>query len=186
MSDGLTARLADRLKQLRHERSWSLEDLSSRSGISRASLSRLENADVSATTEVLAKLCSAYALSLSRLLAMVEEDFASLVRKKEQSEWHDKRAGFRRRVVSPPSENLQGEVVSCDLKKNTVLSYDAPSVPGMEHHLYLQNGALEVEIDGQRHSLKAGDCLRYHSYGATQFRTSKSHEAQYVLVLIGG
>ena len=47
----LTTRLADRLRELRRERGWSLDDLASRSGISRATLSRMEKADVSSTAE---------------------------------------------------------------------------------------------------------------------------------------
>jgi transcriptional regulator with XRE-family HTH domain len=37
-------RLAERLRALRGERGWSLDELARRSGVSRATLSRLENA----------------------------------------------------------------------------------------------------------------------------------------------
>ena len=44
---GLDMRIASRLKGLRQERGWSLDELAGRAGVSRATLSRLENAEVS-------------------------------------------------------------------------------------------------------------------------------------------
>ena len=43
----LDQRLAGRLKALRLARGWSLDELAGRAGVSRATLSRLENAEVS-------------------------------------------------------------------------------------------------------------------------------------------
>ncbi len=52
-------RIAQRLKTLRAERGWSLDELAGRSEISRATLSRLENAEVSPTASALGKLAAA-------------------------------------------------------------------------------------------------------------------------------
>jgi len=73
-------RIANRLRALRSEKGWSLDQLGQRSSVSRATLSRLENAEVSATANVLGKLCAAYGLTLSRLMAMVEDDYTALIR----------------------------------------------------------------------------------------------------------
>ena len=91
-------RIARRLKALRAERGWSLDELAGRSEVSRASLSRIENAEVSPTASVLGKLCAAYDLPMSRLMHMVEDDFAPLVRRDRQPLWTDPATGFRRRA----------------------------------------------------------------------------------------
>ena len=65
-------RIAQRLRALRGERGWSLDELARRSAVSRATLSRLENAEVSPTTAVLGRLCSAFGLTMSRLLARLQ------------------------------------------------------------------------------------------------------------------
>src|SRR5215510_865195 len=96
-------RIAQRLKSLRGERGWSLDELAKRSTVSRATLSRLENAEVSPTASVLGKLCAAHGLTLSRLMRMVEEDFPPLVRRDAQPVWIDPENGFRRRSISPPA-----------------------------------------------------------------------------------
>lgn len=184
MEETVTSRLAERLKILRQERRWSLNELSDRSGVSRATLSRLENGEVSPTTDVLARLCAAYGLTLSRLLLMVEAEFQPVVRLKDQTIWKDSKAGFTRRVVSPPAGPLAGEVIACELKAGAVISYDRPPVPGLEHHLYMQEGGLEITVDGQVHEVRSGDCLRYQLYGASEFRTKGDIPARYLLVLI--
>lgn len=184
MDDTLTSKLAGRLKRLRQDRGWSLDQLTKSSGVSRATLSRLENAEVSPTAEVLSKLATAYALTISRLLSMVEDGFNPVVCRNAQTLWSDPARKFTRRSVSPPAHPLAAEVLECDLKANSCLAYDAPPVPGLEHHLILLEGYLEVLIEDQLHKLNVGDCLRYQLFGTSEFRTLKGKSAKYILVLV--
>ena len=177
-------RLARRLKGLRVERDWSLDELARRSNVSRATLSRLENAEVSATASVLGKLCAAYGLTMSRLMHMVEDDFVSLVRRSEQSVWTDRTVGFRRRLVSPPTQALTAEVLECELEAGTRIIYDHPPRPGLEHHLLLIEGRLSISVDGQSYELEPGDCLRYQLFGSSAFATPEQCPARYILVII--
>ena len=64
----IDSRIAARLKELRAARGWSLDELAKRSEVSRATLSRLEKAEVSASAAVLGKLCAVYGLPMSRLM----------------------------------------------------------------------------------------------------------------------
>jgi transcriptional regulator with XRE-family HTH domain len=177
-------RIARRLKELRAERGWPLDELARRSGVSRATLSRLENAGVSPTTAVLGRLCAAYGLTLSRLMHMVEDDFPPVVRRADQPLWRDPTIGFRRRAVSPPAQTLAGEALDCEIDAATQIAYDAPPRPGLEHHLLLLEGELTVTVDGQRHDLKPGDCLRYQLSGPSAFATPQRCGARYVLFMV--
>lgn len=177
-------RLAARLKQLRVERGWSLDQLASASQVSRATLSRLENGEVSPTTSVLGKLCAAYGLAMSRLLRMVEDDFPPVLRRAQQSVWSDPDTGFRRRCISPPSRALSGEALECELDAGVTIAYAASPRPGMEHHLLLQEGRLSVTVDGKSHDLLAGDCLRYQLHGASAFVTPPDSGARYFLFIV--
>ena len=183
--DGTTEqRLAQRLKQLRLDQGWSLDQLASASQVSRATLSRLENGEVSPTTKVLGALCGAYGLAMSRLLRMVEDDFAPVLRRAQQSVWTDQETGFRRRCVSPPARALAGEALECELDAGVTIRYAASPRPGMEHHLLLQQGKLSVTVDGRSHDLAAGDCLRYQLHGASAFATPPDSGARYFLFII--
>jgi len=177
-------KIARRLRELRAERSWSLDELARRSKVSRATLSRLENAEVSPTASVLGKLCAAYGMTLSRLMHMVEDQFAPLVRRRSQPVWEDATIGYRRRSVSPPAQTLAGEALECELKPATRITYDDSPRPGLEHHLILIDGQLQLTVDGQTFDLKPGDCLRYQLFGASTFVTSEKRGARYVLFMV--
>ena len=162
-------RLARTPARVAARRSWSLDELSALSGVSRASLSRIENGEVSPTASVLGRLAGAHRTTVSRLLADIEGDAPALVRRDEQSEWVDPATGFRRRSVSPPSLSFDCELLSCELPAGARIDYPLPPRLGLEHHLYLMDGALELAIEGVVHRLHAGDCLRYKLMGQSSF-----------------
>lgn len=176
--------IAARLRDLRTERQWSLDELAKRTGVSRATLSRLENAEVSPTASVLGKLAAAYGLTISRLMHLVEDNFLPLVQRDGQPVWTDPSNGFRRRSVSPPAHTLRGEVLECELQPGTRIAYHEPPRPGLEHHLLLTDGQLEIVIEGRTYDLRPGDCLRYQLYGASTFATPKRSGARYILVVL--
>ncbi len=176
-------RLAERLRELRRARRWSLDELSALSGVSRASLSRIENGEVSPTASALGRLAGAHGLTMSRLLAEIEGDAPALVARADQPEWIDPATGFRRRSVSPPSLDFECEVLQCELPAGARIDYPLPPRLGLEHHLYLQEGALELTIEGHVHRMSAGDCLRYKLMGASSFLAARRRPARYILVL---
>jgi transcriptional regulator with XRE-family HTH domain len=183
-ASALDRQIALRLRGLRNNQGWSLDDLAQRSGVSRATLSRLENGEVSPTASVLGKLCAAYGLTMSRLMYMMEEDFAPLMRAEAQPIWHDRETGFERRSVSPPASVLSGEVIACRLKPGTSIAYDGPSRPGLEHHLVMIEGELHVAANGHDYELRAGDCLRYRLFSASRFSTPPNSSAHYHLFIV--
>ncbi|MDR6675977.1 helix-turn-helix domain-containing protein [Pseudomonas oryzihabitans] len=179
----LESELALRLKALRLEQGWSLEQLATRSGVSRATLSRLENAEVSPTTMVLGQLCAAYGLTLTRLLHSVESGFPAHLGRDSQQVWRDPDQAFSRRSVSPPSRALAGEVIESELGPGVDIRYEHSPRPGLEHHLVLLEGELELWVEDQPYRLVAGDCLRYRLWGSSRF-LSGSAGARYLLFLI--
>ena len=183
-TDPIDRQIAQRLRTLRAERGWSLDELARRSQVSRATLSRLENAAVSATASVLGKLCAAYGITVSRLMHLAEADYAPLVARADQPVWVDASVGFERRSVSPPGQRLAGEVLECRLAPGARIDYDKPPRPGLEHHLLLLEGRLQVILDGQPQELRPGDCLRYQLTGPNAFVTPARHGARYLLFIV--
>ncbi|WP_321342618.1 XRE family transcriptional regulator [Breoghania sp.] len=186
MNDALSLddRIASRLNALRRDRGWSLDELARRSGVSRATLSRLEKGEVGSTTAILGRLCSAHGMTLSRLMLMAEETFQPLVARESQPVWRDEASGFCRRSISPPSQALAGEALECRLEPGADIFYDAPPRAGLEHHLVLLEGALRLDLDGETHELKPGDCLRYRLFGSSRFRTPPDTAARYLLFMV--
>ncbi|WP_432083762.1 helix-turn-helix domain-containing protein [Streptomyces sp. WAC 04229] len=182
--DLVDARLAARLAELRAEHGWSLGELAERSGVSRSTLSRAERAETSPTAAQLNRLCAVYGRTMSRLLGEVEAEPALLVRADEQPRWEDRAAGFVRRSVSPPHAGLRGELVEGRLAPGADIAYDRPPVPGLEQHVWVLGGALEVTTQDVAHRLGTGDCLRMRVWGPTRFRCAGPEETRYVLAVV--
>jgi transcriptional regulator with XRE-family HTH domain len=183
-ADETAVRLASRLAALRTERSWSLDDLAGRSGVSRSTLSRLERAEISPTAALLGKLCTVYERTLSRLLAEVEAEPQVLVRAAEQTVWRDEASRFTRRTVSPPSSGLHAEVIEAVLAPGADIAYDAAPVPGQEQHIWVLEGSLEITLDDRIHELGTGDCLRFRLWGRSRFRCTGADPVRYALVVV--
>lgn len=175
--------IAQRLKSLRHERGWSLDELAQRSQISRTSLSRLENAEVSGSATVLGKLCHAFGISMSRLMQMVETRFEPLIVQARQTVWNDSETGYRRVIVSPPADSLNGEVLDCRLAPATRIEYAGSPRAGMEHHLVLIEGSLAMTVNDQTYALSAGDCLRYQLDGPSCFQAGAAGARYYLFIV---
>lgn len=174
--------LASHLRKLRTDRGLRLQDLADNSGVSRATLSRIENGDVSPTAETLGCLAAALALPISQLLAPLEADFPPLIRYADQSVWKDSTHGFSRRALSPPSGQLKLEVIECTLDPHQHIAYSSPALPNHEHHLILLSGALTITVDGIKYNLNVGDCLRYRLRVASSFETGDL-PAHYIITM---
>lgn len=177
-------RIAQRLARLRAESGWSLDALAERTGISRATLSRLERSELSPTAGMLGKLCTVYGWTLSRLMVEAETQPPNLVPVAEQPEWKDPESGYRRRAVSPPAPGLRGELVEVHMPAGASVSFDASPVAGLEHHLWMLEGSLTLEVEGSVFALRAGDCLRYVLAGPTRFQGTGKREARYVVAIV--
>jgi transcriptional regulator with XRE-family HTH domain len=182
--DEIDLRIARRLAALRAEHGWSLDALADRTGISRASLSRLERGELSPTAAMLGTLCAQYGWTLSRLMAEAEKGPPSILRAKEQVTWKDPESGYIRRVISPPHPHLKGEMVDVTLPAGASVSYDASPIPGLEHHLWMLEGALDIEIDGTPFRLEKGDCVRYVLAGPSRFQCRGKRPARYVIAMV--
>ncbi|MBL7131288.1 MAG: helix-turn-helix transcriptional regulator [Candidatus Omnitrophica bacterium] len=64
--------LSHRIEELRHKQDITLNELSKRSGVGKATLSRIENGQSVGTTKVLVKVAKAFNMDIVELLAVVE------------------------------------------------------------------------------------------------------------------
>jgi len=64
------------------------------------------------------------------------------------------------------------------------VSFDASPIAGLEHHLWMLDGSLTLEVEGSPFWLRAGDCLRYVLAGPTQFKNPGKREARYVVAMV--
>src|SRR5438105_7501331 len=99
LMDDLSSRLAHRLRLERDSRGWSLAELAERSGVSKATISKIERAEVSPTAVVLVRLASAFDLTLAGLMLRAEGQWNRLSRAADQPIWRDPDSGYVRKQV---------------------------------------------------------------------------------------
>ena len=117
-------------------------------------------------------------------MAEAESGPPTVVRAGEQITWKDPETGYVRRIVSPPHSNLKGELVEVWLPPNAPVSYDVSPLPGLEHHLWMLDGVLFLEIEGLKYRLEKGDCVRYVLTGPSRFVCASKRPARYGIAMV--
>lgn len=176
--------LARRLMRLRQTAGLSLDELAGTSGISRASLSRLERGESSPTAATLGRLCSVFSIPMAHLFADLDAVAKGLLPLDEQEIWIDADTGFRRRSVSPAQPGYKATVIEGVLPSGQEISYTGSPIPDLEHHLVLLEGKLEISLDTTIYALNAGDCIRFQLTGTNSYRAPGPELARYLLCVI--
>jgi hypothetical protein len=70
-------------------------------------------------------------------------------------------SGLTRRSASPPLPGLRGELVEVALRPGADIVDEGSPVPGLEHHIWVLEGVVEVTIGDQAQQAQAGDRLRF-------------------------
>lgn len=186
VSDELDDRIAARLLAERTSRSWSLEELAERSGVSRAMISKVERGESSPTAAVLGRLSAAFGLTLSQLLARAEQGAARLLnREGEQERWRDPDTGFERRALTPPGSTSPLELVWGELPSKARVDYPASAFTFIEdQQIVVITGRLTFTQGAQVYQLRAGDCLRLGPPADCRFENPGGAPCRYVVAVL--
>jgi len=117
-------------------------------------------------------------------MADAESGPPAVVRGSAQVTWKDPASGYLRRIISPPHQNLRGELVEISLPSGASVAYDASPVPGLEHHLWMLEGSVNIEIEGTSFRVEKGDCVRYVLAGSSRFECRSKRPARYLVALV--
>ncbi|MFC9842819.1 helix-turn-helix domain-containing protein [Streptomyces sp. NPDC060223] len=151
--------VARNVRRFRLERALSLGELARRSGLSKQTLSKIEQGSGNPTVETLSLLGAALDMPVRRLLT--EWGTPVYVQRHDQSEWSDTHhwsqrlldetygSGYVRTLVLR-LERTPGEPATID-----------PHAPGTLHHLYVITGKLRTGPVAEPVDLAAGDFVHF-------------------------
>jgi transcriptional regulator with XRE-family HTH domain len=180
--DDVSHRLALRLRLERDSRGWSLADLAGRSGVSKATISKIERAEVSPTAVVLVRLAGAFDLTLAGLMLRAEGQGERLSRASEQPVWRDPESGYvRKQVFSRPDHPV--EIVRVELPPRQRVTLPAASYAHIRQLVWVQSGSLVIADANTRYVLGAGDCLGFGPPAETTFANETNAPCVYVVAL---
>lgn len=179
----LDRRLGARLKATRQALNLTLDELASRSGVSRAMISRVERGESSPTAALLDRLCAGLGIVLSALFRD-EHGAGPLTRRDEQPVWTDPASGYLRRTVTPPGTGSRLEIVEVEMPAGArVLLEGSRSSHRLDQQVWLLEGELVLGLGEREHRLSAGDCLAMLLDGPISFYNPGTVPARYAVVL---
>ncbi|KQV63798.1 XRE family transcriptional regulator [Rhizobium sp. Root1220] len=174
--------LGERVRAERELRGWSLSDLANQSGVSRAMIHKIERSESSPTASLLGKLCGAFSLTVSSLVARAEAGGQRLVRRSEQHVWTDPETGYSRRQISPANGN-PFDIVEIDLPAGASVAYPASSFVFLRQCIWMLAGELTFVEGETTHTLHAGDCLLLGPAANCEFRNDGTTDCRYVVTV---
>ena len=160
--------IAQRLRELRSARGYSLDALAERSGVSRSNISLIERGESSPTAAVLDKLAIGLGVALASFFdesadgGAAHEGVAAPsphIRAADQPRWQDPASGYVRRRLSPPAPSPL-QLVEVVFPPGQRVALDS-AVPGADIHqqVWLLEGRMELTVGDTLWPLAAGDCL---------------------------
>ena len=180
--DTLDGRIAARVGLERQARAWSVGDLATRSGVSRAMISKIERGAVRPTASLLGKLSGSFGLSLSQLLARVEDRPSRLSRAAAQQRWKDPETGYTRRALSPPSDSLL-QLTEIRLPARAIVRFPAAAYTFVHQQIWVLTGRLTFIEGSDQHELRPGDCLTLGPPADCTFRNRTRQLCRYVVAV---
>lgn len=180
--DDPTPRIAARLRAERQRRGWSLDELAGRAAVSKAMLSKLERGESSPTATLLGRICGAYGLTMSALVAEPAVVSGRLVRRAEQPVWRDPKTHYLRRQVSPLSD-LPIQLVEVELPVGAEVAFPASAYASIRQLVWVLTGQLDFTEGAVVHALRAGDCLELGAPADCVFRNRGRAACRYVVAL---
>jgi transcriptional regulator with XRE-family HTH domain len=183
MQENLDKAIGSRLKELRTRQGLSLNELASRSGVSRSMIGRIERAQSSATATLLGKLCAALDTTLSSVVGLSDRPPERLTRKAEQPVWRDPETGYSRRHASARSAASGIEIIVVELLPDTRVSYSPWGRRAYTQQVLLLEGALNVFVGEKCFDLAEGDCLDFDVMRPVAFENAGRVPARYIVIV---
>jgi len=181
--DNITLKIAARIRGERTARRWSLDDLSERSKVSKAMISKIERAEASPTAALLGRLSSAYGITLSALLAEDATARRGPVRAETQALWRDPATGYIRRQVAAPT-SFPVEMTEVELPAGASVSFPAASYSFISQIIWVLAGHLTFAEGAVTHDLGPGDSLELGPPADCTFRNDGAAACRYLVVVL--
>jgi transcriptional regulator with XRE-family HTH domain len=182
--EAITSRMCERLRQLRKQRGWTLEQLAAASGVSRSMLSQIERGRANPTLAVAFRIARAFDRSLADL---VEEPGAgsaiTIIRSDDPTYRFRSDAACRIRTLYPMQREKDVEFYEVWLAPGEVLK-SAPHFAGTRELLTVGQGKVTVASGKDRSEVDSGDSVHYPADVPHAIENPGPQEALLYLVVI--
>lgn len=171
-------RVGTRLRRLRRERGWRLEDLAERTGFSRPYLSRLESGERQPSLTALFSVARAYGVSFSNLFEPEPEAESGVVVRAGGPSQRGNGLIYTYLSAGNLTFNLQPlrVVVPAEREEDAVYQHEG------EQWLYVLSGRLCLNLAGEEILLDPGDAAHFDADRPHQLTALEGRDAEVILV----
>jgi quercetin dioxygenase-like cupin family protein/DNA-binding XRE family transcriptional regulator len=174
--------IASRLKSRRQALALTLDEAAAASGVARATISKIERCEVSASAAILGRLAAGLGMTMAELFAS-PASHAPLIRRADQPVFVDPASGYVRRTVTPAGGGLPFDLVDVSLPAGARVAFEIPTRGAPHQAVYVLEGAVAVTHGEATHRLAAGDCLRLALDRPVAFMAADDGPARYIVAV---
>ena len=161
--DSINENLGRRVKKLRADRGWSLEELANASGVSKSMLSEIEREKANPTLSVTYRIARAFGLNLQELIETAETASAiQVIRCTERSQVFRSDKQHEIRTLSPLNLEKEVEFYQVTLKPKGALR-SQPHYEGTREFLTVEQGSVRIESGKDIEELEKDDSATYRA-----------------------
>ena len=174
--------LGGRIKAFRKKRALSLDALAALSGVSRATISKIELDQVAPSTKNLSKIAEALGSSFAELMSPEAAGETVILRSGDQPVMTDAASGFKRTCIAPilPSRGI--DWVMNELPPGVSTGGFVPHRIGVEEYIYVLSGELEARLGDDVHHLSECDALFFQAHKSHEFKAVGKRACRYMLI----
>lgn len=162
--EAINENLGKRVKKLRGDRGWSLEELSTTSGVSRSMLSEIEREKANPTLTVTFRIARAFGLTLQELIESAEASASKIqvIRASDRAQVYRSDKQCEIRTLSPINLEKDVEFYEMTLRPGGTLR-SQPHFEGTREFLTVEEGTVRIESDQNSEELAKGDSGTYRA-----------------------
>jgi len=162
-ADAINENLGRRVKKLRADRRWSLEELANVSGVSKSMLSEIEREKANPTLTVTYRIARAFGLNLQELIETSESaSTIQVIRSTERSQIYRSDKQCEIRTLSPLNLEKEAEFYQVTLKPKGELR-SQPHYEGTREFITVEQGRLRIESGKDAVDLGKDDSATYRA-----------------------
>jgi len=181
-SDQIRDTLARNVRGLRRGREWSLAELASRSGISRAMIVQVEAGRTNASLSTMCQLADALGVPVTELIDAGSTPEARVISPEETTVvWADEK-GSRARLMAGLAQPDNLEVWEWRLEGGA--SYEAKAhPPGTREIVWVHGGTLEIRVGELNLTVEAGGGAVFEAREAHSYRNVGAAPCEFAMVV---
>ncbi|MGH9290629.1 MAG: helix-turn-helix domain-containing protein [Acidimicrobiales bacterium] len=179
----VAAAVARNTRRLRTDRGWSLDQLASRSGVSKGMLVHVEGARTNPSLGTMCKIAETLGVSLAALVELHEAPLVRVVQPAETARLWAGLQGSSGDLLVGSDERDHIEMWRWTLAPGDRHASEA-HVDGTREMLHVVDGTLSLEVDGVAHTVAAGGAALFHADRPHAYGNDRKRPVRFVMLVL--